>query len=103
MKIYALVTHQGTAALETALYGDEFTEKIKAKIESMAADDIDLTAGWKDVSDNEAFWEEVDVETRLEEALAFIERLLENTPTEAVDLLTNEGEDLVERLRYGLE
>jgi hypothetical protein len=57
MKIFALVTDQGTAAAETALPESEFTEENRAYIESRVAPDIDLSAGWHDVTGNEAIEE----------------------------------------------
>lgn len=59
MKIYALLSSQGTACLETALYGDDYTKENKKKVEAMALldkmPDKPIAGTWTDVTDNDAF------------------------------------------------
>jgi hypothetical protein len=61
-KIVALVSAQGTACLETGLYGADDTPENRAKIEATYCrpgawgdGDLPVPGTWIDVSDNEAF------------------------------------------------
>ncbi|MGK2884347.1 MAG: hypothetical protein ACSLE8_06160 [Rhodococcus sp. (in: high G+C Gram-positive bacteria)] len=60
MKIVALVSKQGTACAETALYGADDTPENRASVELDAVLDLSPDApvpgSWTDVSDNDALW-----------------------------------------------
>jgi hypothetical protein len=60
-RIYALLNNQGTACLETALHGDDYTAQNRAKVEALAETDTmpdrPLPGTWTDVTENEAFGE----------------------------------------------
>lgn len=62
MHVVALLSAQGTACLETALYGEEDTPEKRAKVEvtiDHTLPDPPIPGTWADVSDNEAFdWRE---------------------------------------------
>jgi hypothetical protein len=60
-KIVALRSDQGTACLETALYGDDDTPEARARIEADAGPDV-VRGSWADVSDNAAFDVHLDVD-----------------------------------------
>jgi hypothetical protein len=59
-KIYALLSAQGTACTETALFEDEYTAENRAIVESRFCSlrvhhDPPIAGTWIDVSENEAF------------------------------------------------
>lgn len=60
-RIYALLTSQGTACTETALFESEYTVANRSKVEIMAANDSrpdkPIPGTWTDVTDNGAFRE----------------------------------------------
>jgi uncharacterized protein with PIN domain len=54
MKMFALVTNQGTAAEETALCLTCATPTRKKKYEEEAESDVSIIDGWQDVTENDA-------------------------------------------------
>jgi hypothetical protein len=57
LKIMALLSAQGSACVETALYGNEDTPGARACIEAaIGGCDPPVAGPWTDCSDNEALW-----------------------------------------------
>lgn len=57
--IMALLSSQGTACSETALYGADDTPEARARIEAAivsSQDDAPIPGTWTDCSENEALW-----------------------------------------------
>lgn len=59
MRLYALVSAQGTACAETVLRSDEYTPAARARVERAAAldrsADRPVAGTWTDVTDNDYF------------------------------------------------
>jgi hypothetical protein len=63
--VVALLSQQGTACLETALYGEDDTPANRLRIEADICPrdpDPPVPGTWTDVSDNDAFWPPIDLE-----------------------------------------